>query len=273
MKTKPSLALALSTLAAVALTACGGGSGSDSSDSNNNSTSPTQTQAASICSGSSTAAAYDVFLPTAAGLTLTSRTANIYEAGNSQCVNIAGSTSQSDNSAIQLVTTDGWNNSISYFDPVGASAVTGASKFNQNLVVTCNAGNDSIRHLAVLNSFNGTSTQVTSNHIASAVKNTAFMSYECTMNGSSVTAGRGNSGLTILSTDGSITVTDSTGSPTSIASADAINLFSSAGYNRNGNIMHGYLYQIPAGTSSKQVVVITNQKADGTYGLTSFYQP
>ncbi len=265
-----------STIFVVALTACGGGAdSSDSSNDNNgnNNTAPTQTEATSICTGTGTNTSYDVFLPTASGLTLATRAATSYGSGNNQCVTIAASTAQADTSAIQMVTKDNWANLISYFDPIGGSAVAGGTKLDQALVVTCNSANDIIRHLAVLSTSNGTPTRVTSNQIATVLKNTGFMSYECMMTGNSVSAGRGNSNMTFSSLDGSITVADSTASPTVFASADALSLFTNTGLNKDGNIMHGYLYQIPNGTSSKQVVVITNRKANGTFGLVSFYQP
>lgn len=275
---KPILLIGLSLVTAAALVGCGGG-GSDSSDSTssgsgNTATPPTSTQAASICSGTQRASTlYDVFLNTANGITqsLASRYVGLYgqTTDNNQCISVAASTAQADTTpgTFQAVTTDNWNNAIAYFDPVGTS-ITGGIKFNQNLFVTCKSGSDTYQHVAISNPANS-STFVSTNQVATIAKDSNFQSYECQTSGSPAFTG---SSVTVSSTTGAITVTDPTNGNTTIAAADVPSLFTTTGYNLNGKIIRWYLYQLPAGSGTKQAIVHTSQRTDGTYNIDLFLQ-
>lgn len=57
------------------------------------------------------------------------------------------------------------------------------------------------------------------------------------------------------------------GKPTVISAADVPSLFTQAGYNLNGINLHWYLYQLPTGAGTKQVIVNTAKKPEGTYSI------
>lgn len=268
-----------STAFAIVLVACGGGGGSssDSNSSSNTVTAPTSTQAASVCSGTMrTSTLYDVFLNTANGFTqsLASRYVGLYgqTTDSNQCISVAASTAQADTTpgTIQVVTADNWNNAISFFDPVGTS-VPGGVQLNQGVFVTCTNGLDTYRHVGILNPAGSASTFVSTNQIANVVKNTTFLSYECNLSNNTTTAGRSNTVITFTS-DGSVVIADGTNGTTNIPAANTPSLFTTTGYNLNGNTLRWYLYQLPTGSGTKQVIVHTNQRADGIYNIDLFLQ-
>nr|WP_158387734.1 hypothetical protein [Comamonas testosteroni] len=276
--------VAVAAATTILMSACGGGGDNSSSDnvSNNQTTSTaptTSSEAAAICSGTARAStAYDVFLPSANGIIQSSASRHVQLYGqtsdNSQCISIAASTAQADSSpgTIQVVTADNWNNVISYFDPVGVST-PGGVKLDQGLFITCTNGSDVVKHLGILNPMGTGSTFVGSNQIATVVKNTALLSYECNLDSSNnTTAGRSNTAVS-FSSDGSIAISDGSNGITNISAADAPSLFTSTGYNLNGKILHWYLYQLPTGAGSKQVIVHTSQKTDGSYNIDTFLTP
>lgn len=276
---KKTLKIAAPILVAAVLSACGGG-GDDSSTNNggsngggNNGGGNTSGTTAT-CSGTArTSTSYDVFLPTANGIAQSSASRNVQLYGqatdNSQCISIAGSTAQADSSpgTIQVATTDNWNNAISYADPVGTTA-PGGVKLNQGVILTCTNGNDMVRHAAIYNPMGTSSTFVSSNQVATTAKNTEFRSYECIQSGSTSTPGFSGTVVTFAA-DGSVTVADPTGN-TTITASNVPSLFTQAGYNLNGKILRWYLYQLPTGAGTKQAIVHTAQRSDGTYGVDVF---
>lgn len=270
--------MGISLAVSAALVGCGGNS-TDTSASTGGTSGGTSggVSTASTCTGTSRAnASYDVFLPTASGITQSSanRAAQLYGQATDlgQCIAVSASSAQGDASAVQVKTTDDWNNAITYADPVGTSVVGGV-KFNQDLFVTCKAGGDTFQHVGVANTYGSTSTFVSTNQVATAVKDTPLQSYECIVNGANSAPGYNTgSAVTFSSADGSVTVSDSVNGNTTIAAADVPSLFSQAGYNLNGKVLRWYLYQLPSGTTTKQVLVHTAQRTDGTYNIDLFLQ-
>lgn len=267
---------------AAALAACGGGGGgNDSPDAGGNgaATPPTSVQAAAICSGTArTSTTYDVFLPTAGGIAQSSasRYAQLYgpASDGAQCISVAGSTAQADSSpgTLQVVTADNWDDAISYFDPIGTPAIGGV-RFDQGLFLTCAGGSDAVKHLGISNPGGSASTLVGADQLGAVVKNTALLSYECLQDGSrNTSAGRGVTTVS-FSSDGSVVISDGANGTTTISAADAPSLFTPAGYDKNGNVFRWYLYRLPAGTGTKQVIVHTSRKSDGSFGLIAFLQP
>jgi hypothetical protein len=273
--TAPLGALALTLL----LTACGGSDDSGNangggSGGTSGGTSGGSSVSGATCTGTSRAAtAYDVFLNTADGITQQTASRNVQLYGQTtdagQCISVAGSTAQADSSpgTIQVATTDGWNNAITYVDPVGAS-VNGGVKFNQGLFVTCTSGSDTFKHIGVSNPG---STFVASDQVAAAIKDTPLVNYECVQSGStSSPANNSASTVTFSSADGSVTIADGTNGTTTIAATDVPSLFTQAGYVLGGKVLRWYLYQLPVGSGTKQVLVHTSQRTDGTYNIDLF---
>lgn len=221
---------------------------------------------------------YDVFLPTADGITQSSAARNVQLYGqatdNKQCIGVAGSTAQADSSpgTIQIATTDNWNNAITYADSNSAN-ISGGIKFNQGLFVTCKGGSDAFVHVGITNPGGSASSFMNANQLATVVKNTPLQGYECIQNGSSTSPGL-NTALTMTfsATDGSVTVMD-TGKPTVISAANVPSLFTQAGYNLNGIKLNWYLYQLPTGSGTKQLIVNTAKKPDGTYSIDLYVTP
>ena len=259
-----------------------GGSGNDSNDSFPNGTNGgnggsnnggTSGGTAGTCEGASrTATMYDVFLPTANGISQNGSSRNVQLYGqatdNKQCIGVAGSTAQMDSSpgTIQIATTDNWNNAIPYLDS-SASSVSGGIKFNQGLFVTCKNGSDAFLHVGIANPGGAATSFVSTNQLATVVKNTVLEGYECIQTGASTVPGVNSSlSMTFSANDGSVTVMDA-GVPTVISAADVPSLFTQAGYNLNGIKLNWYLYQLSTGAGKKQVVVNTAKKPDGTYSI------
>ena len=76
--------------------------------------------------------------------------------------------------------------------------------------------------------------------------------------------------VTFSSADGSVTIADGSNGTTTIAAADVPSLFTSAGYDLGGKVLRWYLYQLPVGSGTKQVLVHTSQRTDGTYNIDLF---
>jgi len=272
--------LALSVL--FSLAACGGNSDNTSTVSGSPpppAPAPSPATGASCTGASRAATAYDVFLPTANGVVQSSanRDVQLYGAATDagQCISVAASSAQADTSpgTVQIATTDDWNNAITYVDPIGTS-VTGGVRFNQGLFVTCKSGGDTFLHVGISNPAGSSSSFVGSNQVATVVKDAALQSYECIQSGSTSSPGiNTGSAITFSSADGSATVSDSVNGNTVIAASDLPSLFTPAGYNLNGKILHWYLYQLPVGSGTKQVIVHTAQRTDGTYNIDLFMTP
>ena len=273
--------IALSIAVSAILVGCGG-SGNDSSESvaggtnggtGSGSNGGTAVGTAGTCEGASrTATMYDVFLPTANGITQNGSSRNVQLYGqatdNKQCIGVAGSTAQLDSSpgTIKIATTDNWNNAITYVDS-SASAVSGGIKFNQGLFVTCKNGSDAFLHVGIANPGGSATSFVNTNQLATVVKNTALQGYECIQTGTNTVPGVNNSlSMTFSATDGSVTVMDA-GEATVISAVDLPSLFTQTGYNLKGIKLNWYLYQLPTGAGTKQVIVNTAKKPDGTYSI------
>ena len=273
--------IAMSIAVSAILVGCGG-SGNDSSESvagganggaGSGSSGGTAGGTAGTCEGTSRAATmYDVFLPTANGITQNGSSRNVQLYGqttdNKQCIGVAGSTAQLDSSpgTIQIATTDNWNNAITYVDS-SAPAVSGGIKFNQGLFVTCKNGSDAFLHVGIANPGGNATSFVSTNQLATVVKNTALQGYECIQTGPNTVPGVNSSlSMTFSATDGSVTVMDA-GEPTVISAADLPSLFTQTGYNLKGIKLNWYLYQLPTGAGTKQVIVNTAKKPDGTYSI------
>jgi hypothetical protein len=266
---------------ALLLTACGGNGDVVNADGGgtggtSGGTSGGSSVSGATCTGASRAATtYDVFLNTADGIAQETASRNVQLYGQTtdagQCISVAGSTAQADSSpgTVQVATTDDWNNAITYVDPVGTS-VNGGVKFNQGLFVTCTGGSDTFSHVGVSNPGNA-STFVSSNQVAAAIKDTPLVNYECVQSGStSSPADNSTSTVTFSSADGSVTIADGTNGTTTIAAADVPSLFTQAGYTLSGKVLRWYLYQLPVGSGTKQLLVHTSQRTDGTYNIDLF---
>ncbi|MCD0421053.1 hypothetical protein LOC51_27865 [Rubrivivax sp. JA1024] len=265
---------ASSLVVACALSACGGGGGGSDDDSGGGgATPPTVSQAAAICSGSGTATAYDVYFPGATGITRASRATQVYGGASAaeQCIAVAASTAQADSAPLQAVTTDAWEDAISYFDPTGVP-VAGGIRLNQGLFVTCQDDSDSVQHLAVLSSGRVATDAVGSAQAATVARGVGFQSYGCLQDGNGVHAGS-ETAVATFAADGSLTVKESGSTALTVAAADVAALFSDSGYAVDGDVFRWQLYQLPVGGGSKQVIVHTVQKANGGYGVLAFIQP
>ena len=107
--------------------------------------------------------------------------------------------------------------------------------------------------------------------MATAVKGTPLVNYECTPSGSTSTPQVNSaSTVTFSAADGSVTIADGSNGSTTIAAANVPSLFSQAGYTLAGKILHWSLYQLPVGTGTKQVLVHTSQRSDGTVNVDLF---
>lgn len=228
-----------------------------------------------ICSGNSRVTNYDVFLPTVNGIaqSFASRNVQLYGQGNdnNQCISIAGSSSQADTTpgTFQAITTDNWNNIITYVDPA-ATSISGGIKLNQQLIATCKAGSDAFVHVAIANPQGSTSTFVGVNPIATIAKNTPMQAYECIPGATGTAVTTNTKSVLTVATNGTINVTDGTDN-TAFSAVDAASLFSQAGYSANGNTRNWYLYQLPTDTGKTQVVVATAKKSNGTFGVVLFF--
>jgi hypothetical protein len=253
-------------LMAAVLSACGGG-GSDGGGTATSTGSGTGggssgSGSSSACSGSSwLTPSYDVYA--AGSASATSQAATYYGASMSasgQCIAVANT--------LQATTSDGFA-TISWSDPVGTALNGwGAARFDQNLLLTCAAGSDATRHLAVRTGagaavFNGSQARIMVSNLYT------FQSLECGSNGQSV-----NSGQTQLNfgVDKSATLLDS-GTPTSFTASQVDQLFSSTGLTLgNGTVLRWTLYVVPVGALTKQVIVHTGSKPDGTVNVFAFLQ-
>lgn len=265
--------------AACVLSGCGGGGNDDStggggsSGGGSSATPPSASQAATICSGSGSPTSYDVYFPGASGITRASRATQVYGGASAaeQCIAVAASTAQADNAPLQAVTTDAWEDAISYFDPTGIP-VAGGIRLNQGLFVTCQGDSDSVKHLAVLSSGRVATDVFGSAQATTVARGVGFQSYGCLQDGNGVHAGN-ETAVATFATDGSLTVKESGSTVLIVAAADVPALFSDSGYAEDGDVFRWQLYQLPVGGGSKQVIVHTVQKANGGYGVLAFIQP
>ena len=265
----------LSIALTASLAGCGGNDNDGSTSSNGSSGGSQNVQTGATCTGTSTGTTYDVFMNTAIGIvqSTASRNAQLYGTATAagQCIAIAGSTAQAGSSpgTLQAATTDDWNNAITYADPVGTS-IDGGDRFNQGLLVTCTGNSDTFSHVAISNP-GGARTFVASSQVATAVKDTPLVNYECVQSGSSSSpAINSASTVTFSSATGDVTIADGTNGVTTIASADVPSLFTQTGYTLSGKVLRWYLYQLPVGSGKKQVLVHTSQRTDGTYNIDLF---
>ena len=240
---------------ALALSACGGSDGSDGGSSSGGSgggttaSPPTAGDALSTCAGTAASTTqFDVFLNTAEGIdqSVASRTVTDYGGPSAakQCISVAGSTAQADTTGFQAVTNDGWDNTISYFDPTGTSA-SGGEQLNEQMFVTCASG-QLFRHVAISNP-TAAPTLARSGQ-AAALSGKTLVSYTCPV--SSGGASLDPSSKAVFGSDGTVTVDGGDAMPVD-------SLFSSVGYTSGTKLIHWYLYQVTVGSIAKQVVVHT----------------
>lgn len=277
------------------LSACGGGSddtastnsssssSSGSGTSASSSTSITATQASSICSGNSSSQTfYDVYFPSEYGIAQRSvRMVKSYGGASDaqQCLAMEGTTA--DANKLNIVTTDAWNNAIGYFEYVvnglgnvtATNPVSGALRLNQQLFIACSTSSDAIKYLGVKSSATVSTEIFGTKDAASVLRNTGFTSLECKSNGAGAYQVGNGSAVATFATDGSLSVTESGSTTLSISAANVPALFSYLGYTVNGTTFRWTLYQVSVGSSSKQLIVHTAKKADGTYGVLAFMQP
>lgn len=290
--------LALSLTMAAALVACGGGddsgspgtggtsTGGSNGGSNGTPTSPiTAAQAATICGGSSTSqTSYDVYFPGQHGITQrSSRAVGVHgtTTDNQQCLAMAGSTAQADLNQLSIVTTDAWNNAINYFEYVvnglgnvtATNAVSGAIKLNQQLFIACSTSSDVIKYLGVKSSTVVNSDIFGTKEAASVARNTGFTGLECKASSGGGYQVATSSTVATFGSDGGLTVTEAGSTALAVSAANVPALFSNQGYTVNGTTFRWALYQVPLAGGSKQVIVHTAQKADGSYGVLAFVQP
>ncbi|PZP30123.1 MAG: hypothetical protein DI603_15290 [Roseateles depolymerans] len=261
----------------------GGGSGSGSG--NSGSTPVTAALASSICGGSATTNSFfDVVYPGVAGIARrSSRAVGVHGQASDaqQCLAMAGSTAQNDLNQLGIVTTDAWANNIGYFEWVinglgnlaATNQVSGAIKLNQQLFIACSTNSDAIKYLGVKSSTLVNTDIFGTKEAATVARGTGFTSMECQSDGKGgYQVGTGTTVATFAA-DGSLTVTEGGKTALSVATANVPALFSDDGYTVNGTTFRWGLYQVPVGTGSKQVIVHTTKKADGSYGVLAFVQP
>ncbi len=298
--------LALSLVMAAALTACGGG-GDDSSTPNSGGTSSggssgsgssgsgstgssgaapvTAALASSICGGSSSAnASFDVVFPGANGIARrSSRAVAVHgqPTDAQQCLAMAGSTAQNDLNQLGIVTTDAWANNIGYFEWVinslgnlsATNPVSGAIKLNQQLFIACSTSSDAIKYLGVKSSTLVNTDIYGTKEAATVARGTGFTSLECLSDGKGGYQVGNGGAVATFAADGSLSVTEAGKTALSVSAASVPALFSDDGYTVNGTTFRWGLYQVPAGGGSKQVIVHTTKKPDGSYGVLAFVQP
>ena len=261
---KPLLA---AMVAGLVLVGCGGG-GSDSSSSGSNSgggSSGGGSSGGGSSSGGGTASAcsgniwqtvnYDVYASGSASPV--SQAANFYGASSSastQCVDVA--------STLQLSTTDGFNN-VSWVDNGSTALGASAERLDAGLLLTCSSGADTTRHLAVR-----ADGKVAAADAHAAAQGHGFDSLECSSNGGTVEAGV-TSG--VFNADGTLTLTDGSVNPpetTTWSAAEVDAAFGSNGYTVTSNgvskTFRLTLYAVPAAGASRQAIVFSATKSDGS---------
>ena len=250
-------------LFSLGLSACGGG-GSDTSQGGNNSQGNTPQGNNSACSGTPwLTPSYAVYTGgTGAVATPTTKAAAYYGSNMSapvQCISI--------NDTLQATTTDNFN-SVNWLDPIGSTNNGAAAlRVNGNLLLTCTAGSDATKHLAIRNS-TGTATF---NNPTMVGNNFAFESLECSENGNNIINASTKlqfdvqKGVSIIEASGNNALT-----PTEVQEA-----FSPIGFTTpEGTIIRWTLYVLPTSNGmTKQVIAHTGTKTNGKVEIFAFVQP
>lgn len=205
---------------------------------------------------------YDVYASGA--INVTPRSATYYGASSSaasQCIALSDT--------LQLTTTDGFAN-ITWSDASGVGlSGNAAARFTQNLLLSCLPASDKARALAVRSGAGATvfSAAMAPVMVANAVP---FQSLECDARSGLA------SGVTQLTfaADKSVAAQDSTDASTTLFTAAQVQqAFSATGLTLgNGTVIRWTLYAVPTGASTKQVIVHTATKPDGTVNVFAFLQ-
>lgn len=260
------ISLGVALFASLALSACGGGGGSGSEPAlGGGSGSGGGTGAASLCSGASWLSPnYDVY---ANGSSSSTTQAATYYGANmsasSQCISIANT--------LQITTTDAFAD-VSWYDASGNGLSGGAAdKFTENVLLRCSTGTSATAHLAVRSS-DGATVLAAAQAPVLVGNGFTFQSEECNSDGSGVDVG-----LTTLKfgLDKSVSIVDTThgGSTTSFTAAQVQQAFSSTGLTLgDGTVIRWRLYLEPVGALTKQVIVHTGTKTDGSVSVLAFLQ-
>ncbi|ALT78804.1 hypothetical protein AT984_18035 [Paucibacter sp. KCTC 42545] len=223
-----------------------------------------------MCSGNSwLAPTYDVY--STASPTATATMANYYGSSSTaptQCISVGNT--------LQVTSSDGFNQVVSWADPIANNATSVGSMLNNgNLLFTCLSGSYKTNHLAVRSD---TGAAVFKGSTARLMLGTAFAfrSLECGPNGTSTL--RDATTVTVAADLASATVTDTTTSPASVTTFTAAQLdalFSPSGLvTGSGKTLRWVLYVVPVSTGlTKQVIVHTAVQSDGSVNVFSFVQP
>jgi len=223
-----------------------------------------------VCSGNSwLAPTYDVYSPASA--TGTATVANHYGSSSSaltQCISVGN--------VLQVTTTDGFKQMVSWADPIAGSVTSiGALLNNGNLLFTCRSGSYKTNHLAVRSD---SGAAVFKGSAARSMLGTAFAfsSLECGPSGTSML--RGVTTVAVAADLASATVTDTTSSPASVTTFTAAQLdalFSPGGLvTSSGKTLRWVLYLVPvSGGLVKQIIVHSAEQTDGSINVFSFVQP